>query len=128
MKYLFTALILISSFCAHAQEEGEGPKNSITYTGQITNAEFNGDMDKFFADNLKYPADARENGKEGIVNVYCMVDVKGRLHDPIIIRPVYPSIDSEAMRLVRTMPNWVPAKARNKAIESNVKIQIPFKL
>jgi len=128
MRYLFATLILISSYSAYAQESSDGPKNGITYTGKVSTPEFNGDMDKFLAENLKYPDDAREAAKEGIVNVYCLIDVKGRIHDPIIIKGISPSIDSEAMRLVKMMPSWTPAKARGKSIESNVRIQIPFKL
>lgn len=128
MRYLFATLILISSFAAYAQEGSEERRNGISYTGKVSSPEFNGDIDKFISENLKYPADAKESGKEGVVNVYCLVDAKGRIHDPMIIRPISPSIDSEAMRLVRMMPDWIPAKARGKAIEGNVKIQIPFRL
>ena len=128
MRYLFTALILISCLGAFAQEGSEDRRNGITYTGKVTNPEFNGDIDKFISDNLKYPADAKESGKQGVVNVYCLIDAKGRIHDPMIVRPISPSIDSEAMRLVKMMPDWIPAKARGKSIEGNVKIQIPFRL
>lgn len=129
MRYLLATLILLSSFGSYAQESPEpGNDGSMNYGGQGHEPHFKGDMEKFLADNLHYPADAKTQGVQGVVTVYCMIDKKGKLTDPIIIKPLFPSIDSEAIRLVNMMPDWAPAKVRGKAIETNAKIQIPFRL
>lgn len=80
---------------------------------------------KYLQENIFYPLDAKENGFQGKVYIQFVVFKDGRLSDFKILKGVYPSIDQEALRAVRKMPNWIPGKNNGKAV--NVRMVIPVK-
>lgn len=82
---------------------------------------------KFLAANLRYPADAQERGAEGRVIVKFVVDSEGTISDAQILRGVDPSIDREALRVVKLMPKWQPGKNNGKPVSSYFTIPITFK-
>lgn len=63
----------------------------------------------FLMREMRYPADAAENGIEGKVLVKFTVTPTGEIKNPEIVRPVDPSLEQEAIRVVLAMPAWVPA-------------------
>ena len=64
--------------------------------------------------NIKYPAKAKEKGVTGSVVVTFIVEIDGSLSDIKIIRNTAPEFkaefEAEAIRLVKAMPAWDPAK------------------
>jgi protein TonB len=80
---------------------------------------------KYLHENIVYPEDAKENGLQGKVYIQCVVYKDGHLADFKILKGVYPSIDREALKAVRKMPNWIPGK--NDGKEVNVRMVIPVK-
>ena len=64
--------------------------------------------------NIKYPAKAKEKGVTGRVVVTFIVEIDGSLSDIKIIRNTAPEFkaefEAEAIRLVKAMPAWDPAK------------------
>lgn len=85
-------------------------------------------MQQFIKDNLVYPAEAKEKGEQGKVYVRFVVEADGTITNVSIARGVSPSIDAEAMRIVKMMPTWTPGKHRGKPIRTNVVVPIVFKL
>ena len=85
-------------------------------------------MKDWIEKNHVYPQDALEKGIEGRVYVSFIVDIDGSISMVSILRGLSPSCDKEAIRLVKTMPNWIPAKLNGKAIKMKHSIQIIFKL
>ena len=83
---------------------------------------------KFLNDNLVYPAQAREAGLEGKVFIEFVVEKDGRLTDIRVKKSVAPSLDNEAIRVVKMMPKWNPGKQRNTAVRSRFTMPINFKL
>jgi TonB family protein len=82
----------------------------------------------FIAANLKYPVVAQENGIQGRVIVKFVVDKDGRITDVEITRSVDPSLDKEAMRIVKAMPKWKPGKLKGNCVRVKYTIPIVFGL
>ena len=81
-------------------------------------------MMKFLAENIKYPADAMEAGKGGKVFVQFVVRRDGSVNDVVIMKSSgTPSLDNEALRVVKSMPKWKPGMQRGEAV--NVRFMIP---
>jgi TonB family protein len=74
-------------------------------------------FEKFKADNLKYPADAKNNGFEGYVSVSFLVGKDGSLTDFTITGGVSPSLDAEALRVAKMMPAWLPGKENGRPVK-----------
>lgn len=82
----------------------------------------------FLQQNIQYPAAAAENGIEGVVHVGFTVLKDGSLKNPKILRPIDPDLESEALRIVNSMPAWIPADADGKPVEAPAKVTITFTL
>ena len=67
-------------------------------------------LKEYLDKNMKYPAEAKEKGIQGRVIVQFVVDEKGKVTSPKIVRSVDPSLDAEALRLIENMPQWTPGK------------------
>jgi len=89
---------------------------------------FNGNMNKWLKDNLKYPILAQENGISGRVFVAFVVEKDGSITDVKVARSVDPSLDKEAVRVVKSMPKWNPGKQRNKPVRVAFTVPINFTL
>lgn len=85
-------------------------------------------MQQFIRDNLVYPAEAKEKGEQGKVYVRFVVEADGTITNVVIARGVSPSIDAEALRIVKLMPNWNPGMYKGTPVLTNVVIPIVFKL
>ena len=83
-------------------------------------------LKKYVKENTKYPEAAKENGVEGIVTVDFIVETNGSLESLKIERMVDPDLEEEAMRVVKTMPAWIPAQKDGVAIEAPAKVEVPF--
>lgn len=85
-------------------------------------------LSSFIAANLKYPVVAQENGIQGRVIVKFVVEKDGRITDVEITRSVDPSLDKEAMRIVKAMPKWKPGKLKGNCVRVKYTIPIVFGL
>lgn len=83
---------------------------------------------KWLRKNMKYPPEAMENNIQGKVTVQFVIDKDGSVVDPQVIHSVAPSLDKEALRVVRAMPKWVPGKQKGKAVRVRFNIPITFSL
>ena len=83
---------------------------------------------KFIAQSIKYPTDAQEAGVQGRVICSFVVDKKGNIVEPKIIRGIDPSLDAEALRLVGMMPRWTPGRQDGKAVRVLYTVPITFRL
>lgn len=85
-------------------------------------------MTQYVNETLKYPAAARENGIEGVVNVSFVVKADGSIGTIKIARLIDPDLEQEAIRIVKNMPRWEPATRDGKAVDSTVETGIVFEL
>jgi protein TonB len=73
---------------------------------------------KWLGSNIKYPTICRENGIMGKVVVRFIVEKDGSINQPQVVRSAHPSLDEEALRVVKTMPRWKPGKQQGRAVRS----------
>ena len=83
---------------------------------------------KYVARNIKYPADAVREKKQGRVIVQFTVGADGCTSDFSIMRSVSPSLDAEAIRVLANMPKWTPGMQRGKAVPVKFTVPVTFRL
>ena len=82
----------------------------------------------YLANNIQYPTVAAENGVQGRVVVGFVVERDGSITDVRILRGVDPSLDREAMRVVKSMPRWTPGKQNGSAVRVKYQVPVAFRL
>lgn len=95
------------------------PPQIVTHVEQM--AEFPGGqtrMLEYINTHLRYPDQAREAGIEGKVLVMFIIDQNGKVSDATVQRGIGGGCDQEALRVVRSMPQWKPAKKDGRAVKS----------
>ena len=84
---------------------------------------------KFIKKNMQYPEEAIKEGIEGQVICQFTVTKDGSIEDIIIVRSVHKLLDQEAIRIIKSMPKWIPGKNKNGEVEnSKFTLPITFKL
>lgn len=74
-------------------------------------------MPAFFAfirDNIVYPKSLLKENVQGAVVVRFVVNAKGKVSDAWIIKSVHPEMDKEAIRVVKKLGKFSPAKLNGK--------------
>ena len=87
-----------------------------------------GEILKFIARNTRYTAIAKENNITGRVFVGFVVDKSGSVTNVKLLRGVDKYLDSEAIRVVKSMPKFSPGRQRGKPVKVQYNIPITFKL
>lgn len=86
------------------------------------------ELRKFIANNIKYPVAAQEKGIQGRVYVTFVVDKNGEVANAKIARGVDPALDKEALRVVNSLPKWIPGKQRGQTVNVSYTVPINFAL
>lgn len=113
----------------------EPPKHVVEETKIFTTVEQmpmfpggDGALMGYLRDNIHYPTVAAENGVQGRVVVGFVVERDGSITDVNILRGVDPSLDREAMRVVKSMPKWTPGKQNGSAVRVKYQVPVSFRL
>ena len=79
--------------------------------------------------NMQYPAEAIKEDIEGRVICQFTVKTDGSIDNIIILKSDHESLNEEAIRIINSMPKWIPGKNKNGEVE-NCKYTLPiiFKL
>lgn len=85
-------------------------------------------MYEFLAQNIRYPQSARENNISGRVFLTFVVMADGSLANVRVIRGIGGGCDEEAVRVVKSMPKWIPGKSRGKAVNVQYNLPVNFSL
>ena len=85
-----------------------------------------GEMMKYFGKNTQYPQMAREAGLTGKCYLNFVVDPGGNITNAKVVKgvPGCPECDKEALRVIKSMPNWKVGKQNGRAVP--VLINVPF--
>jgi|GEM_PF-727467 len=95
------------------------------------NPEFPGGMQelyKFIAENLKYPAEAHENGIQGRTVVRFIVEKDGSVSNVDILKGFDANCDKEAVRVIQSLPNFKPGMQNGKPVRVYYTLPINFVL
>ena len=71
---------------------------------------------QFLSKSIKYPTEAFEKKEEGRVSLTFIVEKDGSISDIKVVRSISPSLDAEALRVVKLMPKWTPGKNKSGEI------------
>lgn len=82
----------------------------------------------YLGKNIKYPTIAQENGTQGRVIIQFVVERDGTITDVRVARGVDPYLDKEAVRVVQSMPKWIPGKQNGKAVRVKFTVPVMFRL
>lgn len=83
---------------------------------------------KYVADHIRYPGPAQENGIQGRVVVQFVVTKTGSVGEVKVVRSKDPDLDKEAVRVVKTLPKFVPGKMNGQPVNVWYTLPITFKL
>lgn len=78
--------------------------------------------------NIRYPAEAQETCAQGRVVVSFVVGKDGHISDVTVLRSVDPSLDKEAVRVIRNMPRWTPGKQGGEPVKVRYNVPVSFRL
>ncbi|MGM9812319.1 MAG: TonB family protein [Muribaculaceae bacterium] len=122
---------------AASQASGSGQSgNKSTVSGEVYQRadimpEFpggQGAMFRWLGENLKYPPIALEEGIQGRVLIHFVVTKTGEIADAKVAKSVNPALDKEALRLVRSMPRFTPAKMQGKPVNCYFTLPVTFRI
>ena len=83
---------------------------------------------KWVSDHIRYPAMAQENNIQGRVVVQFVVTKTGDIGEVKVVRGKDPDLDKEAMRVVKSLPKFVPGKMNGHSVNVWYTLPIQFKL
>ncbi|MDR1003567.1 MAG: energy transducer TonB [Prevotellaceae bacterium] len=86
---------------------------------------------KYVADNLQYPAQDKADKKQGTLLMKFVIERDGSVNHITVVRRVggaTPAMEAEAIRLLKNMPKWTPAKDRGAVVRASAGMPIRFKL
>ena len=84
-------------------------------------------MLQYISKSMKYPKDAAEQNISGRVLVSFIVNTDGSLSDLKVEDPCFPSLDKEAIRIIKTFPTWIPGKKAGKPVRVKMKVPVSFR-
>lgn len=86
------------------------------------------EMYQFLARNIRYPAEAAKKDIQGRVIVQFLVHKDGSLDSAKVVRSVDPLLDAEAVRVVKSMPKFIPGTQNGEPVDLWYTMPINFKL
>lgn len=117
---------------SNSNRVAENPENdNKVYDSAETMPSFPGGqmaLFEYLGKNVKYPVVAEANGIQGRVIVTFIVGHDGSISDVKIAKSVDPSLDKEAIRVVKAMPRWKPGTQKGKPVNVKFTIPVTFRL
>lgn len=113
------------------EEKKPEPKKEEIFTAVEQMPQFPGgeaELMKYVANHIKYPTMAAENNIQGRVVVKFVVKKDGSVGEVQVLRGKDPDLDKEAVRVVRTLPKFIPGKMNGQAVSVWFTLPINFKL
>jgi len=83
---------------------------------------------KFLSENTVYPFDAQLQSIQGRVVLRFVVTQDGSIDSVQIVKSVFPSLDKEALRVVKAMPKWIPGKENGEPVYVYFTLPVTFRL
>lgn len=78
--------------------------------------------------NKDYPREAKEKNIQGEVLVTFVIDEAGHLTDARVVKGVDPLLDAEALRVVKSSPDWTPATKEGTPTKATLTCPVVFRL
>ncbi len=111
---------------AVSQEEEEKVYQVIEQMPQFPGGE--GELLNYINRNIKYPVIAQENGVQGKVILRFVVSKTGMVDRVEVVRPLDPACDKEAIRVVKSLPKFIPGKQNGVNVAVWYTLPVTYKL
>ena len=85
-------------------------------------------MYAFLSSIIRYPDMAMQTGIQGVVYIGFIVERDGSITDVEVLRGIGGGCDEEAVRVVKSMPNWNPGMQFNRKVRVSYNIPVRFTL
>lgn len=123
MKHLLVVICLLLNTVANAQQG----KEVFRYVDKMPEAAYN--VDKYIAENMRYPEIAYKNSIEGAVTVQFIVTETGVIDSAKIVgKRVGAGLEEEAVRIISTMPPWKPAILNETPVRAYYTQKVTFRI
>lgn len=109
----------------------EAPVEEEVFDMVEQNPQFPGgpaELMSYLSKNIRYPVIAQENGIQGRVICQFVVGSDGSIRDIKVMRGVDASLDKEAIRVIQSMPKWIPGRQNGKAVSVRFTLPVTFRL
>ena len=78
--------------------------------------------------HLKYPKDAKAAHIDGTVKLKFVVGSNGGVQEVEVLQGVFPSLDAEAVRVVKSSPKWKPGIKNGKPCRVTYTLPVIFSI
>jgi TonB family protein len=85
-------------------------------------------MLQFYANNIKYPSEAKKMGIQGRVVIQFVVEKDGSLTSFILLRDIGSGCGMSAIEATKLMPRWLPAEHNGKTVRAKGVASVWFRL
>ena len=134
MKLIYIAALMFLPATLFGQSEPNKTGNQRVKAGfgvtvVQTQPEFPGgdlSLNGFLVDQLKYPREAKLNGIEGKVYVGFLVNKTGKISNERVLAGINDDLDAEAIRVIRSMPDWMPGTRGGQNVDVQYILAIDF--
>jgi len=151
IKYLLLHIFAFLFCCLYAQTESTTSRDSVYMTCVQCDSLYNricpdtpiifsdpenfpefpgGEIEllNFIKKNLEYPRECKEKAIQGRVIIKFIINESGKIICPYIHMSLHPALDKEVLRIVKLMPDWMPASKNKVPCNSCYTLPISFML
>ncbi len=131
MKLTFILFLILFCYNLNAQVTDSLPIQKDSTTSIEKMPEYPGGVKalyEYFYTETRYPEEALKKGIEGTVYVKFVVDQEGFVINPVVMRGVGGGCDEEALRVVASMPQWIPGSINGENVSVWYTVPIKFNL
>ena len=128
---LMSLMAMMGLTTVNAQKTVVAEKNQQVFDVVEQMPEYPGGMQALFeylSQNVKYPEDAEKQKVEGRVIATFVVETDGSISNVEVVKPAFPSLDAEAVRVLSGMPKWSPGMQSGKVVRVKFTVPINFSL
>lgn len=86
-----------------------------------------GDATVWIANNIRFPSDL-ETDAQSVVVCQFVVEKDGSIRNVTVLRSIHPSLDKEAVRVIESMPNWIPGRKDGQPVRVKYTLPVKFQL
>lgn len=105
--------------------------NTYQYTKVSILPQFKGGVNNFYnylKRTIRYPADAQRNRIQGVVKLKFTITKDGSVQNIKVMNEIHPSLETEALRVIKNSPKWEPGIRRGKVVDAVYNVPVSFKL
>jgi TonB family protein len=134
------SIIIFFTQCSSSLQNSKIPVDKVTWDNELGDSihTYIKEMPKFpggdralyesIAREVNYPLYAKRQDIEGKIYTQFVVTKEGNIADVVVAKGIERGCDQEAIRVIKSLPRWIPGKINGIPVNVRVQIPIVFKL